>query len=106
MFKETSQKDAYICGQCCNKLSQVSRLQEQLLEQHSIQYKRSINALTPKSARLQAGGSADILHDGQAEECDAINRLSFSQSGLPETDTSNLVQSHSSVANSPDIQVG
>ena len=29
-FKETSQRDSYICGECCNKLSQVSRLQEQL----------------------------------------------------------------------------
>ena len=29
-FKETSQRDSYICGECRNKLSQVSRLQEQL----------------------------------------------------------------------------
>ena len=29
-FKEISQRDSYICGGCCNKLSQVSRLQEQL----------------------------------------------------------------------------
>ena len=29
-FKETSQRDEYICGECRNKLSQVSRLQEQL----------------------------------------------------------------------------
>ena len=58
-----------------------------------------------KSARLQAGGSADILDDFQAEERDAVNPLSFSKSGLAETDRSNFVQSHSSVANSPDIQV-
>lgn len=31
-FKETSHRDAYICGECKHKLNQICRLQEQLVE--------------------------------------------------------------------------
>ena len=127
-FKETSQRDAYICGECRNKLGQVSKLQEQLqkvkndicqklsslhiLERgHSTRQKRPIdvpasNSTQVKSARLQTTNTtANIVDDCQAEECDTANQWSVGLSGHAETAANNLVQSQSNVASSPDLFV-
>ena len=78
---------------------------------HSTRQKRPIdvpasNSTQVKSARLQTTNTtANIVDDCQAEECDTANQWSVGLSGYAETAASNLVQSQSNVASSPDLFV-